>query len=147
MEKIEIVGFSEKENLRNLLNQYLIEIAQFDDGVVFDKNGQPIYKWFDCYWNDCKRFPMYYFEDGELAGFALVRKIGSGKYEIAEFCILQNFRRNGNASKFAKKICDFFDGQMEFSTNLKNAPAVKFWEKFSKNFNRVEVFEQNGRRN
>lgn len=146
MEKISIVGKEENNELKKLLDEYLVEIAKFDNGVKFNKKGEPVYKWFDLYFKDKDRFPFYYIIDGGIAGFALVRELENKKYEIAEFCILDGFRGNGNASKFAKMLCDYFDGQMEFSTNLKNQNAVKFWSKFVKGFEYKE-FDEGERRN
>ena len=145
MEKIRIVGEREKGELKKLLNDYLVEIAKFDDGVKFNKKGEPVYRWFDCYFKDYGRFPIYFVVDGVVAGFALVRNILGEGYEIAEFCVVKEYRGKGYAREFAKMICDFFDEQMEFSTNLKNERAVKFWSGFVQEF-KYSQFDEDGRR-
>ena len=147
MGQLLFVESCEKENLKKLSKVYLDEISNFDDGVQFDQYGAPIYKWFDFYWKDKGRYPIYYMLGGKVAGFALVRKLEVGKYEIAEFFVLKEFRGSGNSLEFARLVCSCFCGEIEFSTSIKNKKAVKFWEKFVENFGNVVSYDQNGRRN
>lgn len=125
------------EKMRKLLNEYLKELSQFDPEIQFGDKGTPIYKWFDCYWTDKDRFPLYLVIENEIAGFALVRELGNMSYEIAEFYVCPNFRKDNNAIWFATEITNLFDGEFAFSTRFTNHRAIRFWSKF------VSQFEDN----
>ena len=60
MKKIQVVPLSIMEEMRRYLYEYLIELSEFDPDIKFDEKGVPIYKWFDCYWDDKDRFPIYF---------------------------------------------------------------------------------------
>ena len=135
MRKLQIVPKSEKETLKTYLNNYLIELSQFDPTIKFDKFGLPVYKWFDCYWEDKTRYPIYLIVEGKVAGFALIRELNDKQFEIAEFFVTPSFRENGNALWFASSVTDLFGGQFEFSTRVENLRAIKFWDKFTKKQN------------
>lgn len=134
MRKIQLVLSSQMEEMRKIFYEYLTELSQFDPKIKFDKGGKPIYKWFDCYWEDEDRFPYYFLVDEKIAGLALIRKLASMQYEIAEFYVRPEYRKDGNALWFAEQITNHFDGQFVFSTRLTNARAVKFWTKFTSQF-------------
>lgn len=137
MRKIRLVCNSEKDDLRCLLYEYLKELSLFDDKIKFGKNGEPIYRWFDCYFKDSGRYPFYFVVDGKVAGFALIRQTDIG-YEIGEFYVLQSYRKDGNALWFANEVLRLFKGEINFFTKTKNERAVGFWNKFVKNENLLE---------
>lgn len=134
MKNLQIVPLARMEEMRQYFYNYLIELSEFDPDIKFDDNGVPIYKWFDCYWDAKDRFPLFLIIDKKVAGLALVREIGNMQYEIAEFYVLPEFRKDGNAIWFATEITNLFDGEFTFSTRLTNPRAVKFWNKFTNLF-------------
>ena len=134
MRKIEIVSKLNKEQLRRYLFVYLTELSEFDPDIKFDKNGTPIYKWFDCYFEDKDRFPIYFKVDGVIAGFALIRELNIMQYDFAEFYVCPKFRENGNSLWFATSVANLFNGEFVFSTRHTNPRAIKFWGKFAKTF-------------
>lgn len=138
MRDILLVPESQMEEMRAYLNDYLVELSQFDDNINFDDDGVPIYRWFDFYWNEKGRYPFYLLVDGNIAGLAFIREVYELRYEIAEFYVLPNFRGDGNAIWFAGEIANKFEGEIEFSTKHKNIRAIKFWDKFAKTFDSVE---------
>jgi len=130
MKYIQIVPKTKKEEMRQILFEYLSELSQFDKSIEFDKNNKPIYNWFDCYFEEKERYPIYLKIDKVVAGMCLVREVDNRKYEIAEFYVKPEYRKNGNAFWFADIIFNLFDGDFEFSTCLTNNRAIKFWDKF-----------------
>lgn len=134
MRKIQIVPLSRMEEMRKYLNLYLTELSEFDPDIKFDEKGMPIYKWFECYWDDKDRFPFYFIIDNEIAGLAMIRELGNMLYEIAEFYVCPEYRKDGNAIWFATEITNLFEGQFVFSTRFTNPRAIKFWDKFAKLF-------------
>jgi len=141
MRKIELISLDNKYETKRIFNEYLNELYKFDPTIEFDNNGEPIYNWFDYYWIEKERFPLSLNIDNKFAGLALVRELGENKYEIAEFYILPEFRKDGNAMWFASQILKSFKGDFVFSTRLENLRAIKFWNKVadSVGFSETEV--------
>ena len=73
MRKIRIVSYEEKDIMKEMLNNYLLELSTFEANVKFDENGVPIYKWFNNYWTDYGRYPFFLLINNEIAGIAMVR--------------------------------------------------------------------------
>ena len=88
MRKIQIVPFSKSEEMRKYFYEYLTELSQFDPNIKFNEKGIPIYQWFDYYWKEKERYPMYFMVNNQVAGLALVRELEDMVYEVAEFYIL-----------------------------------------------------------
>ena len=131
MRKIQIVPLSKMEEMRKILNTYLIELSEFDPDIKFDKKGNPFYNWFDCYWEDKNRFPFYLIINGKIAGMALIRELENMVYDFAEFYVKPEFRKDCNAIWFATEITNLFEGQFVFSTRFTNPRAIRFWGKFA----------------
>lgn len=134
MRSVQIVPFVKKEAMREYFNDYLTELSEFDPDIKFDNYGKPIYKWFEHYWQDKDRYPLYFKVDGEIAGLAMIRELNFMLYDIAEFYVLPKYRKDGNAIWFASKLTELFDGEFTFGTRFTNPRAIKFWGKFSKLF-------------
>ncbi len=137
MRKIQIVPSARSEEMREYFYEYLTELSEFDPKIKFDENGTPIYEWFDFYWTEKERYPIYFLIDGKVAGFALIRELENLVYDFAEFYVLPEFRGGGNALWFAEEITHLFEGEFVFSTRFTNPRAIKFWGKFA------ELFEKN----
>lgn len=134
MKKLMIVPKAKKEEMRLMLNEYLTELSEFDPDIKFDENGTPIYNWFDHYFVEKPRYPIYLIVDGNVAGMAMIRELKDGIYDFAEFYVKPEFRQNGNAMWFAKEITELFEGKFTFVTRFTNPRAIRFWTKFAKSF-------------
>ena len=137
MRKLQIVPSVKMEEMRVLLYEYLSELSEFDPDIRFDEEGTPIYKWFDCYWVDKDRFPIYLVVDGQVAGIAMIRELEEMVYDFAEFYVKPEYRKDGNAIWFATEITELFDGEFVFATRFTNPRAIRFWGKFA------DMFESN----
>lgn len=82
----------------------LMELCNYDFSVYEDSDinecGYYGYSHIDDYWNEDGRFPYFIRVDGKLAGFALICRhcqfiSDATAHSIAEFLILQKYRRNG----------------------------------------------------
>lgn len=138
MKRIEIVSKDKRVEMKKYLDAYLKEISKYDDTIVFDKKGNPEYKYFKYYFTDEGRYPIYFYVDEKIAGIALVREVAAYSYEIAEFYVFPEFRKDGNALDFANMINMKFLGNLRFSTRKENFKAVRFWERFVNQFESVE---------
>ena len=133
MKTIQTILKKDKTRIRTQFNNYLTELSEFDPTITF-VDGVLQYRWFDYYWIDDDRFPFELIIDGIRAGFAFVRKLSDTNHEIAEFYVEPNFRGGGNALWFASELVKKFGGTFEFSTRIENVRAIKFWDKFCKNY-------------
>lgn len=134
MKKIQIVPLSKMEEMRKYFYEYLVELSECDPDIKFDEKGAPIYNWYECYWKDKERYPFYLIIDNKIAGLAMIRELDNMLYDIAEFYVCPEFRKDGNAIWFALQLTELFDGQFVFSTRFTNPRAIKFWDKFAKLF-------------
>lgn len=134
MRQIRVVPSIKMEEMRQILYEYLIELSEFDPDIKFDENGTPIYNWFDCYWVDKDRYPLYFMVDGHIAGIAMIREMGEMVYDFAEFYVRPEYRVDGNAMWFATEVTNLFDGEFIFSTRFTNPRAIRFWGKFANTF-------------
>ena len=134
MKNIQIIPLARREEMRKYFYDYLIELAQFDDEIMFDESGTPIYKWFEYYWQDKDRYPIYLIIDNKVAGLAMIREVEDMINEIAEFYVLPEYRKDGNAMWFAGEVTRLFEGQFIYSTKFTNSRAIRFWDKFSASF-------------
>ena len=141
MKKLQIVPLSKMEEMRKYFYKYLIELSEFDPDIKFDEKVTPIYNWFECYWKDKKRYPFYLIIDNKIAGLAMIRELDNMLYDIAEFYVCPEFRKDGNAIWFALQLTELFDGQFVFSTRFTNPRAIKFWDKFAKLFESNEYID------
>lgn len=137
MRSLKLAQIDQKALAKKYLDEYLIELSQYDENIKFDDGNVPIYRWFDFYWNDKGRYPFLFYVDSEIAGISFVRELHENVYEIAEFYVVPKFRGNGNALWFAGEIANKFDGEIEFSTRLSNPRAIRFWDKFACTFDHV----------
>ena len=144
MRYIKLVSQCQKDILRQYFNKYFIELSKMDYDIKFDKNGTPIYKWFDNYFSDYGRYAFFLYIDDCVAGFAMVRILGKDKYEIAEFYVLPEYRCDDNAFWFANQVINLFDGDFELSAKLCNIRAIKFWSKVAKGYHCDNFIEKDG---
>lgn len=131
--KLEKATINQKSILRNLLELYNYDFTEFDPDDV-DEHGTYGYKYLDHYWTEDGRYPFLVKVNGNLAGFVLVRKIGTsslnyGIYSIAEFFVMKKYRKAGVGKKVANLVFDMFEGDWKVGEIENNAPAQRFWRK------------------
>lgn len=129
--KLEKATVDQKSILRNLLELYNYDFTEFDPDDV-DKHGLYGYKYLDHYWTEENRFPFLVKVNNNLAGFALVRRIGTNSfdsdiYSIAEFFIMKKYRKSGVGKSVANMVFNTFQGEWKVSQIENNIPAQRFW--------------------
>ncbi|MCM3274242.1 GNAT family N-acetyltransferase [Paenibacillus elgii] len=120
----------QKSVLRNLLELYKYDFTEFDPEDV-NEHGLFEYPYLDHYWTEEGRHPFLVYVDGKLAGFALIRELGSDErvYSIAEFFVMKKYRRHGVGRKLAFDLFNRFPGQWEVAQMEENVPAQTFWRR------------------
>ena len=133
--KIELIEVpeSQKSVLRNMLELYEYDMSVYTDEELNDC-GLYGYKYFDYYWNEEKRFPYFIKCENVLCGFVLVNDYcytlkGEEAMSIAEFFIMNKYRRFGIGRKIARQIFDLFPGKWEVNQVPGNDISYVFWEK------------------
>ena len=126
------IGLAEKPILARLLQLYLYDFTEFD-GEELNAAGLYEYPYFDHYWAEVGRSPLFIRVDGRLAGFALVRRLaedeGGPASSMAEFFILRKYRRLGVGSQAAKRVFQRFPGPWVVGEIAANTPAQAFWRR------------------
>ena len=148
MRSIRFISINEKDFARKLLNDYLTELSGFDDSIVFDDKGVPVYKWYDPYYfTEKERYAFFLIVDKVVAGLCFIRQMNDQEFDVAEFYVCPQFRKDGNALFFAREVVKLFKGKITFSTRLKNIRGVKFWAKFASEFENNEFVDDEVWRN
>lgn len=131
MSAVEIVAIPEDERpaLWLLLQDYIREMASYDPSIRPAEDGAYEYPWLDAYWHDATRWAFWAKAHGEIACFALVRKLDDSVTEMAEFYTRPDFRRTGVGLAFARELIARFPGAWELSEYRANTGAIAFWRK------------------
>lgn len=135
-----------KEIIFNLMQLYTYELSFFEDETtefVLQDNGlYVVSKYTELYWKEDKRHPYVLKCDGEIAGFVLERLNEEGMYEIAEFFVLNKYRKLGAGTFMANEMFKRFKGKWEIRTLLKNKRAQEFWRKVVRDASNGNFTEQ-----
>ena len=135
---LELYEVSEKDKdiVFNLMQLYTYELSFFEDETTnfqLQENGLfKLSKYIDLYWIQEERHPYILKYDGQIAGFVLVRFNEDGMNEIAEFFVLNKYRKHGAGTFMANEMFKKFKGKWEIRTLLKNKQAQEFWRKVVK---------------
>ena len=124
---------NEKEIILNLMQLYTYELSFFEDETtnfkLLDNGLFKLSQYIELYWKEEKRHPYILKCNGELAGFVLERFNEDDTNEIAEFFVLNKFRKLGAGTFMAKEMFKRYKGKWEIRTLLKNKRAQEFWRK------------------
>jgi predicted acetyltransferase len=84
------------------------------------------------YFQEPDRFPFFIKVNEELAGFALINKVGTDNnvdWNMGEFFIIAKFQRTGIGQHVASNLFDQFPGVWEVAAIPENKRAANFWHK------------------
>ena len=117
--------------LENLLELYVHDFSEFH-AVALGTDGRFGYPDLGLYWLEPERHPFLARVDGDLAGFALVRKTASidgskAVWDMAEFFVLGGMRRRGMGTELAQAVWAEFPGAWQVRVMQSNLRAQLFW--------------------
>ncbi len=151
--KLDKATLKEKDIIYNLMQLYTYELSLYEDEtakfIMLDTGLFTINKYVQLYFEEDNRYPFILKYNGKLAGFVLVRFNEEKMYEIAEFFVLNKYRKLGLGTLMANKMFKKFKGKWEIRTLLKNKRAQDFWRKTISDFskgNYTEKFIRNNSR-
>ena len=129
---IDRVDLKQRAVLQSLMNMYLHEMSAFNEMAV-DDDGNFEYKHMSCYWVEPERHPFFVRVKGKIAGFVLVRDIdsisGDTIHSIAEFFILNTYRRLGIGEEIARIVLNRFPGKWQIAVQEENRVGRLFWKR------------------
>src|SRR3954464_13541478 len=117
------VTYGDKEVLRRLIEFYDYDFSEIL-GWDVNEHGTFGYRYFDQYWTDPDRLPLFIRVDGRLAGFALVA--AGEPHDMAEFFIMRKYRRTGIGTEAARAIFERFPGPWQVRQEEANVGAIDF---------------------
>lgn len=133
--EVEIVPATQPEVVQNLFQLYAYDLSEYTEADVSTEGRFPIHGSLLEYWSRSPAFwppqwrglPFLLHVAGKLAGFALVREMGPGAYDMGEFFVLRRYRRAGVGRGAARKLFDALPGSWEVRQLPRNTPAQAFW--------------------
>ncbi|MGA2729865.1 MAG: GNAT family N-acetyltransferase [Terracidiphilus sp.] len=130
---LEVLRATEEERpiLENLLELYIHDFSEFH-AVGIQPDGRFGYPDLPLYWLEPGRHPFLARIDGDLVGFALVRKVSSIRryeaiWDMAEFFVLRGMRRHGIGTDLAQAVWAMFPGAWQVRVMQANQRAEQFW--------------------
>ena len=131
---IEQVTPRERVVLWRYLQFYIYDMSRFTGAQPVD--GVFPYSHFDAYWGEGKQRSAWWAKvGGEIAGFALVRCDGREHHrEVAEFFIVNRWRRRGIGLSFARQLLTRFPGPWRLHELANNQGAIAFWHRVLSGF-------------
>ena len=130
MIRLQRVTPDQRQLLYNLNQKYLYEMTNFYDDPL-DAYGNLHYGHFDEYFTDPARTALLIYDDGALAGFAMLNPYsyfgGKVDYVMAEFTVFPMYRRRHLATGAVEAIFACCPGRWEIKFTEKNAAARSLW--------------------
>ncbi len=118
------VDEKDKNIIYNLMQLYTYELSFFEDETatftMLDSGLYVMNKYVERYWQEENRNPYILKCNNELAGFVLQRFNEDNRNEIAEFFILNKYRKMGAGTFMANKMFELYKGKWEVRTLIKN---------------------------
>jgi len=148
--QIKEILLEEKSILEEMMQVYFHEMSQYNGDLP---NNDGIYDnpYLYLYWEEDSRIPYFIMEDNEPIGFALVNDFVidedfKAEFSIAEFYIIQSYRKRNIGKQAAFQIFNKFQGKWEIRQEITNLDAQHFWRKiiteFTKgNFEEKEILQ------
>ena len=126
----------DKDVIYNLMQLYTYELSLFEDETtnfqLLDNGVFKLSKYIDLYWTEEGRHPYILRCEGKLAGFVLERYNEDEMNEIAEFFVLNKYRKLGAGTFMVNELFKKYKGKWEIRTLIKNERAQEFWRKVVK---------------
>jgi predicted acetyltransferase len=125
---IDLATSDENQVLLDLWQLYMKDLADFRNSLV-QVDGRYRDDRLRTYLSYEEHWPFLIRSQGEIVGFALVRKSKPATYVIGELFIKSEFRRSGVGASAVSQILQEFLGNWEIPFQNENSKAAAFWRK------------------
>ena len=138
--RIEVVPASPEQQsiIANLLQLYAHDFSEFHN-LELGADGRFGYTSLPLYWSDPTRHPFLVKVQGQLAGFALVKREEEGVWDVAEFFIARAYRRQGIGMKVAHEVWQRLPGRWQVRVMELNGAGLHFWQRAITAFTGEEI--------
>jgi predicted acetyltransferase len=129
--EIFVASEQDKPIVRRMLELYQYDLSPFANADL-NEHGEFGYAYLDHYWTENGRYPFLAKLAGKFVGFALVNThhyLPESEYSMAEFFVLQRYRRQGLGQKFAVHVFEQHCGTWEVRQLPGNVRATSFWKR------------------
>lgn len=132
----------DKDTIQNLGRFYVYEMSRYCGFLpTWETPSNGLFECIDLssYCEKSDRHAFLVKVDDELAGFALINKIGSTPdvdWNVGEFFIISKFQGKKVGSYVAEQIFNQFPGIWETTQIPENTAAIDFWEKVVSKFSK-----------
>lgn len=146
--EFELSKVEEKDKgiIYNLMQLYIHDLSLYEDETtnfkLLDNGLYEMSKYIGLYWKEESRHPYILKCNNELAGFVLYRYNENNMNEIAEFFVINKYKRFGAGTFMANSIFKKYKGKWEIRTLLKNKRAQSFWRKVINEYTNGNFTEQ-----
>ena len=123
---LEVVTSDEEAMLLDLWQLYMADLAEFREPSI-TVNGRYRDDRMRTYFAYDEHWAYQIMHQGELAGFALIRKSEPETYLIGEFFILSAVRKRGVGTAAVTELLRKFRGNWQIPFQTENSKAAKFW--------------------
>ena len=127
--RVENAGARGREAIANLMQLYLYDLSEYEDGPLGERGLFDLGAYFNLYWSEVERHPFLIFLGDELVGFALIREVVSGTFSMSEFFVRRGCRRSGVGATAATQLFHKFRGTWKVAELERNVPAQTFWRR------------------
>lgn len=110
------VAEADRVRLAFMLQEYLQELGAGSE-----------YPYLDLYWRERDRHAYWIAVSDQVVGFALVRRVGAGIHEVAEFFVRKPWRRHGVGQAAAMTLFAAHPGCWQVRSYPSSAASHAFW--------------------
>ena len=127
--KLEHSIVDDKEFIKNIHQNYLHDLSEFNDTLQPNSMGLFDNSFIDSYYHEDNLIPLKITLDNNIIGFVFISSGQTVDYIIQDVFILRNYRNRGLGKLVVKKLFDLYSGKFGFVVLIKNEPAKLFWER------------------
>jgi predicted acetyltransferase len=126
---------SDYPTIQNMGRFYVYDMSRYCGHLPgWECPGDGLFENYDVkkYFVEPNNFAFFIKVGKEIAGFALINKIGSSTdvdWNMGEFFVLAKFQASGIGRNIAEEFFDRFSGTWEVATIPENTRALRFWRK------------------
>jgi predicted acetyltransferase len=129
--ELEKIASIDRPVLERLFQYYLHDISEYS-GWALEKDGSFSYPidLLPPYWEKQDHYPYFIVNDGEIAGFSLIRRVPelSQVWEMGQFFVVRKFRGKDHGRSAFEKALYLHSGQWQVRVLIENIPAYHFWK-------------------